>query len=60
MSALLLSLLFVLGVIVALVVTANAAPRQGVRNAPSTSTKLDTVDEMFLYGEVAEDDFYRM
>lgn len=60
MSALLLTILFVLGIAVALFAKASEAPQQRNLQAPSKGTKLDTVDEMFLYGEVTGDDFYRM
>ncbi len=31
-----------------------------VQRPISQSDKLDTIDEMFLYGEVTDDEFYRM
>lgn len=59
MSALLI-ILFVLGIVVGLIVSASNAPQQRQPHAAPKATKLDTTDEMFLYGEVNQDDFYRM
>jgi uncharacterized membrane protein len=59
MSALLV-ILFVFGIGIGLLVAACKAPQQRRQSAPSKSTKLDMVDHMFLYGEVTDDEFYRM
>jgi hypothetical protein len=61
MSALLVIALFVLGVIIALVMGPNKSPvpAKSTRQVRE-NTKLDSVDHMFLYGEVSGDEFYRM
>ena len=59
MSAL-LAALFVLGIVVALLVRASEAPQEQTSQPSREGTKLDTIDEMFLYGEVTDDEFYRM
>lgn len=58
MNALLVAL-FVLGIVVGLVLRA-LKPQQPRTRRPVKGNKLDTVDEMFLYGEVTDDEFYRM
>ncbi len=59
MSALFV-ILFVLGIGIGLIVAACNAPQQRKPRVSSPSTKLDMVDHMFLYGEAADDEFYRM
>lgn len=59
MSALLVAL-FALGIGVGLILRAFRSPQPKVQRRTSKGDKLDTVDEMFLYGEVTNDDFYRM
>ena len=59
MSALFV-ILFVLGIGIGLIVAACNAPQQVKQKASPPSTKLDMVDHMVLYGEVANDEFYRM
>ncbi|MEE8113313.1 MAG: hypothetical protein V3T23_03055 [Nitrososphaerales archaeon] len=57
MEALLVAAL-ISGLVIGLIVRAlsPSKPRRPLRH----NDKLDTVDEMFLYGEVNDDDFYRM
>lgn len=53
-------ILFIFGIGIGLIVTACNAPQQTKPRGSSPSTKLDMVDNMFLYGEAANDDFYKM
>ena len=59
MNALLI-ILFVIGIATGLFMRHYQAPQEQPKQMPSEGTKLDIVDEMFLYGEVNGDDFYRM
>ena len=59
MSALFV-ILFVFGIGIGLIVAACNAPQQTKPKASPPRTKLDMVDQMFLYGEVTDDEFYRM
>lgn len=61
MSIPLLIALFILGVVIALLMGKPESPKPAKSaHLVRESTKLDTVDHMFLYGEVTGDDFYRM
>ncbi len=59
MTALLI-ILFVMGIATGLFMRAYQAPTEEPRQVPSKGTKFDLIDDMFLYGEVTGDDFYRM
>lgn len=58
MNALSLLALFVGGLVFAVIVSKRRPKKSKRRLHPSN--KLDLVDEMFLWGEVNNDDFYRM
>jgi hypothetical protein len=59
MSALLVAL-FILGVGSGLIARAWKPRRPQKQRQSYQNDNLDTVDEMFLYGEATEDEFYRM
>jgi hypothetical protein len=58
MSAILAALLFVVGFAWGLVVVAKKSSAGVCSPKPPLSEKLDSTDEMVLYGEVTGDDFY--
>ncbi len=59
MNALLVAL-FVLGIGFGLIIRAFKPQQPQVQCRSRKNDNLDTVEEMFLYGEVTQDDFYRM
>lgn len=60
MSALLVALFGIVGIIAGFVLREEISPWKPRARSQPSNDKLDMVDEMVLYGEVTSDDFYRM